>query len=106
VKARLIRSFEIAPAVRHFEFEVLDVEQFDFAPGQFVSLSAVIGGKEITRAYSLASVPSGNRFELCLNFVDDGHFSPLLFAMEPGDESIWLVRLAISCGGSRWASPF
>jgi CDP-4-dehydro-6-deoxyglucose reductase len=101
VKARLIRSYEIAPQVRHFEFEVADVERFDFATGQFVSLSAVIGGKEITRAYSLASVPNGNRFELCLNLVGDGHFSPLLFTMQPGDE----VNFAGPVGYFVWRKP-
>jgi ferredoxin-NADP reductase len=101
VKARLVRSFEIAPNVKHFVFEVAGVERFDFAPGQFVSLSAVIGTKEITRAYSLASVPDGNRFELCLNFVDDGHFSPILFGMQPGDE----VNMAGPVGYFVWRQP-
>lgn len=87
MKARLLRSMEIAPRVRHFEFEVPGVDRFDFHPGQFVSLSAPIGGRVITRAYSLASCPAGsNRFELCLNLVDDGNFSSFLFQMEPGAE--------------------
>jgi CDP-4-dehydro-6-deoxyglucose reductase len=101
VKARLIRSFEIAPAVRHFEFEVPDERRFDFQPGQFVSLSAIIGGKPITRAYSIASCPDGNRFELCLNLVDDGHFSPLLFGMRPGD----MVEIAPPLGYFVWRRP-
>jgi CDP-4-dehydro-6-deoxyglucose reductase len=64
---------------------VPEVEQFCFVPGQFVSFQADLNGHHITRAYSIASTPSGNRFELCLNLVKDGHFSPLLFAMQPGD---------------------
>lgn len=86
MEARLIESREIAPAVRHFEFEALGVERLEFAPGQFTSFIDVIGGKEITRAYSMASAPSGtNRFELCLNRVEPGHLSPRLFQMQPGD---------------------
>ena len=54
--------------------------------GQFVSFSDVIGDRTITRAYSIASAPDGNRFELCLNLVKDGKFSPHLFDMRPGDE--------------------
>ena len=58
----------------------------DFQPGQFVSLTAPIGGKEITRAYSLAAAPRGdNQFEICLNLVPDGVFSPHLFALQEGD---------------------
>jgi CDP-4-dehydro-6-deoxyglucose reductase len=86
MEARLVESREIAPAVRHFEFEALGVERLEFAPGQFTSFTDMIGGKEITRAYSMASAPSGNnRFELCLNRVEPGHLSPRLFAMKPGD---------------------
>ncbi len=83
---RLIEWREIAPDVRHFIFEVPDMEKFDFIPGQFVSLSQNLNGKKITRAYSIASVPFGNnRFELCLNLVVDGAFTPYLFSMKPGD---------------------
>jgi len=82
----LIESREIAPGVRHFEFEAVGMERLDFVPGQFTSFTEMIDGKEITRAYSLASAPSGtNRFELCLNRVEQGHLSPRLFAMQPGD---------------------
>jgi len=86
MEAKLIDSREIAPGVRHFEFEALGVERLDFVPGQFTSFTEVIEGKEITRAYSLASAPSGtSRFELCLNRVEHGHLSPRLFEMKPGD---------------------
>jgi NAD(P)H-flavin reductase len=50
-----------------------------------VSLSEELNGKHITRAYSIASPLNGNRFELCLNEVKDGRFSPHLFSMQPGD---------------------
>jgi CDP-4-dehydro-6-deoxyglucose reductase, E3 len=86
MEARLIESREIAPGVRHFGFEALGVERLEFVPGQFTSFTDMIEGKEITRAYSLASAPSGtNQFELCLNRVEPGHLSPRLFAMKAGD---------------------
>jgi CDP-4-dehydro-6-deoxyglucose reductase, E3 len=86
MQARLIESFEIAPEVRHFVFEASDVPKLDFVPGQFVSFTHSIHEKEITRAYSIASAPSdSNRFELCLNLVHEGKFSPHLFEMKPGD---------------------
>jgi CDP-4-dehydro-6-deoxyglucose reductase len=75
---------ELAPLTRQFTFEI--AEELQFVPGQFVSLVADVGGREITRAYSIASPPAKNRFDLCLNLVEDGKFSPLLFGMEPGDE--------------------
>jgi len=85
LKARLVESLDIAPDVKHFIFDVPEVEQLPYLPGQFVSFSKDFGDKKITRAYSTASPPSGNRFELCLNKVRDGLFSPFLFDMAPGD---------------------
>lgn len=85
-QAKLVDVREIAPEVRHFWFEVPDMEAFDFIPGQFVSLSAMVKGKKVTRAYSIASVPKRNTFELCLNLVHEGMFSPHLFSLQPGDE--------------------
>jgi len=85
MKAVLIESHEIASEVRHFVFETPGVARLHFKPGQFVSFSETLAGKTITRAYSIASLPDTNRFELCLNLVHEGMFSPHLFAMRPGD---------------------
>jgi NAD(P)H-flavin reductase len=85
MKARLIGWRELGPATRHFEFEAIDWDGV-FAPGQFLSLTASLPGGEITRAYSIASPPNGQRFGLCANLVADGHFSPWLFGRVPGDE--------------------
>jgi CDP-4-dehydro-6-deoxyglucose reductase len=84
--ARLLSSTELAPGIRHFVFEAVELERLEFIPGQFVSFTGMVNGKEITRAYSIASAPAGtNRFDLCLNLVAGGHLTPLLFAMQPGD---------------------
>ena len=86
MQAKLIEWEEIAPGVRHFVFEARQMARLDFVPGQFVSLTDSVDSRAITRAYSIASAPGeGNRFELCLNRVDDGAFSPHLFALSPGD---------------------
>jgi ferredoxin-NADP reductase len=76
--ARLARKQCISESAQcfHFEFVIDELESFSFTPGQFVSAVAVDpSGKEQTRAYSIASAPSGNRFELCLNRVEGGYFS-------------------------------
>ena len=72
--------------MRHFVFEAVGVERLEFRPGQFVSLSDEVDGREVTRAYSIASAPDGNRFELCLNRVKLGTFSPHLFDLAPGGQ--------------------
>jgi ferredoxin-NADP reductase len=86
LQARLIGWRDLAPEVRHFEFEVANAHEFRFIPGQFVSVKELVDGKEITRAYSIASAPDGLRFALCLNRVPEGLVSPKLFAMTAGEE--------------------
>lgn len=85
-KAKLLGQRELAPEVHHFEFELPGVETFHFTPGQFVSVVERVDGREITRAYSIASPRNGNHFELCLNRVENGLVSPHLFGLKPGDE--------------------
>ncbi|HEY6389894.1 MAG TPA: FAD-binding oxidoreductase [Bryobacteraceae bacterium] len=85
MRAMLLETRELAPEVRHFVFEIPEAQEIQFKAGQFVSFNALLDGKKITRPYSLASLPRGNRFELCLNRVDEGMFSPHLFDMQPGD---------------------
>lgn len=84
LEARLVEFRDLGPDVRHFVFEIPAIDQLRFRPGQFVSLSDEVAGKKVTRAYSVASAPDGNRFELCLNRVNLGRFSPYLFSLRPG----------------------
>jgi ferredoxin-NADP reductase len=71
----------------HFEFVLEGLESFTFAPGQFISAVAEdANGKQQIRAYSIASAPDGNRFDLCANRVDDGFFSNYLADLpDPAD---------------------
>lgn len=60
----------------HFEFVIDELESFSYSAGQFVSAVADDAkGKQQTRAYSLASAANGNRFDLCVNRVEEGFFS-------------------------------
>jgi ferredoxin-NADP reductase len=85
--ARLIRKLCISESAQcfHLEFAVEGLEQFAFTPGQFVSLVREDArGKMQTRAYSIASAPRGNQFDLCANRVEGGFFSNLLADMDEG----------------------
>lgn len=86
MRARLAGSREIGPEIRHFLFEAAGVAELVYKPGQFVSVVAERNGKTVTRAYSIASAASGNRFELCLNRVNEGMLSPWMFELRAGDE--------------------
>ena len=76
--ARLLRKECISQIAQcyHFDFVVEGQESFPFSPGQFISAVAEDpNGKQQTRAYSIASAPYGNHFELCVNRVEGGFFS-------------------------------
>ena len=76
--ARLERKECISEVAQcyHFDFVLDGLESFPYAPGQFVSAVAEDeNGKKQTRAYSIASAANGNRFELCVNRVEEGFFS-------------------------------
>lgn len=84
--ARLVRSVSLSGETKHLEFAVEEVPRFDFVAGQFVSMQEPHDGREITRAYSIASPPRGNnRFDLCLNRVPDGFFSNFLCDLREGE---------------------
>ena len=60
----------------HFEFVLDDLESFPYLSGQFVSgVAPDQKGKMQTRAYSMASAANRNKFELCVNRVEEGFFS-------------------------------
>ncbi|MFZ0301812.1 MAG: FAD-binding oxidoreductase [Terracidiphilus sp.] len=78
VTARLEQKICISEVAQcyHFDFAVDSVEHFPYAPGQFVSAVAPdLNGKQQTRAYSIASAPRANHFDLCVNRVENGFFS-------------------------------
>jgi CDP-4-dehydro-6-deoxyglucose reductase, E3 len=86
LKAKLLGWRKLAPEVHHFDFEVPSVETLQFTPGQFISVVEEENGKEVTRAYSIASPRDGNRFSLCLNRVPNGLLSPYIFSLPIGAE--------------------
>jgi len=84
--ARLLAKTLLSESAQcyHLEFGINELDVFRFDAGQFVSMVAVDShGKTQTRAYSIASAPRLNRFELCVNRVENGFFSNLLCDLEP-----------------------
>jgi ferredoxin-NADP reductase len=76
--ARVARKECLSEAAQcyHFELVLEGLEEFSYAPGQFISAVAEDeNGKLQTRAYSIASAARGNRFDLCVNRVESGFFS-------------------------------
>jgi ferredoxin-NADP reductase len=91
LQATLKRSISLSDQTKHLEFEAEGIDRFDFIAGQFISVVVPNEeGKSVTRAYSLASPPRGDRsFDLCLNRVQDGFLSNYLCDLEPGATLPW-----------------
>lgn len=88
-RARLTKRVVLSEPAQcfHLEFEVPEVEVFDFKPGQFVSLLAKDDrDKQQQRAYTIASAARPGGFDLCVNRVDGGFFSNLLCDLKEGEE--------------------
>jgi ferredoxin-NADP reductase len=84
-KAYLRNVWYTNERTKHFEFETRNGTQFEYEPGQFISMELEIDGEKCTRSYSVASSPHhDNRFDLCLNIVPHGVVSPWLFHLKPG----------------------
>lgn len=86
--ARLLEKKLLSESAQcyHLEFDIPELDNFVFDAGQFISMVTEDGcGKSQTRAYSLASAPSGNRFDLCLDRVNGGFFSNQLADAKAGD---------------------
>jgi ferredoxin-NADP reductase len=87
--ARLERKLCLSESAQcfHLEFVLEGLDDFSFTPGQFISIVAEDPRHRMeTRAYSIASAPNGNRFELCLNRVEGGFFSNLLPDLTVGEK--------------------
>ena len=84
-----------------FDAEVLDVKDisqdtkcitittpkdFDFYPGQFISLLLTINGEDLRRPYSIASKPQPGKLELCIKILPDGKATPTIAKLKPGDK--------------------
>src|SRR6201996_4248373 len=85
--ARLTQKTCISDSAQcfHLEYVVGGLAQFPFKPGQFGSLVKEDSRSKMqTRAYSIASAPRANAFDLCVNRVEGGFFSNLLADMEEG----------------------
>ncbi len=81
-KGTVIKIEDETPSVRKFFVQANELEQFDFKPGQFVTLDLPIHEQKNKRwrSYSIASCPdNSNIFELVVVLLENGAGSTYLF---------------------------
>jgi ferredoxin-NADP reductase len=87
-RAKLVSSRELAPSIWSYVFEVISGE-FAFEAGQFTNIRLEDPdevGVIIQRAYSFASAPKPDCFELCIELIDGGKGSRYFGGLKIGDE--------------------
>jgi ferredoxin-NADP reductase len=82
-----VKSVEmLTPTVFHIEFE--PDQPIQFKAGQFISIvipGAGPKGRDLRRAYSIASSPESKLIQLCVRLVDQGPGTNYLHKLKPGD---------------------
>ena len=79
---KVIRIENETSSTRRYWIQIPEIENFDFVPGQFVTLDLPIHEKpnKRWRSYSIASWPDGtNVFELVIVLVEDGAGTPWIW---------------------------
>lgn len=72
-----------------FELSFSTSEPLTFEPGQFVSIiipGAGPNGRDLRRAYSIASTPERTPIDLCVKLVEGGPGTNYLYRLRPGDQ--------------------
>ncbi len=84
-----VKSFKkLTPTVFETAFETHQPLPFD--AGQFISVvipGAGPNGRDLRRAYSIASPPEAKEIELCVKIVEDGPGTQYLYRLRPGDHA-------------------
>jgi CDP-4-dehydro-6-deoxyglucose reductase len=86
VEAKLVQKQQLTHDVIELYFE--SNPPFHFEPGQFISIfvpGAGPGGRDLRRAYSIASAPEKGMFELCVKLVEGGPGTQYLHSLKIGD---------------------
>ncbi len=83
---KLVDAKMVTRSVRHLEFERSNGQPFDFVPGQFITFHFEMGGAELQRSYSVATIPGiSQRVEIAVSPFEGGPGTRLLFGIQPGD---------------------
>jgi NAD(P)H-flavin reductase len=82
--ARLIAVRDLSPNVK--ELSLAPAQPLAFVAGQWVNVYVPSRGTFFKRAYSVANAPGAPHLELAVTHVEDGAASPVLHALQLGQE--------------------
>ena len=82
----LLSNKEIAPQIRHLTFKWDGEGDFQFIPGQFITIHFEHEGKMLRRSYSVATVDASGLIEFAAGYFPGGPASELLFNLKVGEQ--------------------
>jgi len=86
-QARLTSVSNLAPNILEFSFDIMNLD-WEFKAGQFVMMvfdSLIDETKNVSRAYSIASKPRNNSFDLCVEIIEGGQAGTYFSQLVVGD---------------------
>ncbi len=85
-RAEVLGYRDLSLSVRAFYLRFVDIDRFDFKPGQAISVQFDLDGLSVIRTYSIASPSRGNnRLEICAKYNEGGAGTRFLWGLKPGD---------------------
>src|SRR3989304_182139 len=84
--SEVLGAKNLNPSVKYLKLSVPN--DFDFKPGQYVSLSVFRDGKKVRRPFSIASPKNnGNYIELCIKLIEGNKTSEFIKKLKDGDKA-------------------
>ena len=85
-RAPITERTDFAPDLWMIRIALASGAEFSFAPGQYATLGIEHDGRRLERPYSIVSSCYEKELEFFFELVPQGETTPLLYAMQPGDE--------------------
>lgn len=83
-ESEVIETVDLSPSVKNIKLSV--PKDFNFIPGQYVSLIFSFEGKKIRRPYSISSMPNNSGYiDLCIKILETGIITPLISKLKKKD---------------------
>lgn len=83
-EAEIKENFSLTSSVKHI---ILNrPNNFEFIPGQFITLIVNKNNEEVRRNYSITSKIDDENLELCIKILDNGLITPIINTWKKGDK--------------------
>ncbi|MBI2629054.1 FAD-dependent oxidoreductase [Candidatus Pacearchaeota archaeon] len=92
--SEILEIKQLSPSIKHFKISI--PKDFNFIPGQYISMILEKENEKIRRPYSLASIPekaNEGYAELCIKILENGLASPIIHQFKVDDKINFLGPL-------------